>query len=637
MAPQIRASHPSSTFTGAMQPAGYHGVGMARLARRDRASAELNRETLKRAWGFGRPYRVQLVLYLITIALTAVVAAAPPLVFKRLIDTAIPERNLGLVNLLFVLAVAFALAETGMRSISRWFGAHIGESLIFDLRMAMFERGQQLPLAFFTRTQTGALLSRMNSDVVGAQATIGTVATVWSDICLLATVITAMLGLSWQVTLASLTIIPILVVIDRWLSPRIVALNRQRMQLQGTMSATIAERFNVSGALLVKLFGRAEGERDMFSETAGTVRDTGVTLAMTSRMYYASLAFVGALGTAAVYWLGARAAINGTLTVGALVALSLYVSRLYSPLTDLASARVDLLGALVSFERCFEILDAPVPIADAPDAVELVDCRGEVEFDNVVFRYPAPSTVSVMSLEGDGQTPLSDEPSDEILHGVSFVAAPGQLVALVGPSGAGKTTMSNLVPRLYDVVGGAVKIDGRDVRSLTLASLRAAIGVVTQDPHLFHDTIEHNLRYAKPTATTEELHQACRNARIHDQIAGLPDAYDTVVGERGYRLSGGEKQRLAIARLLLKDPAIVILDEATSHLDAETEALVQEALAVALAGRTAIVIAHRLSTIHDADQILVIDEGRIIQRGNHRELIETGGLYAELTARLATT
>jgi ATP-binding cassette subfamily B protein len=556
-------------------------------------------------------------------------------VFRRLIDSAIPNRNLGQVNLLFGLAVGLALSETAMRSLTRWFGARIGEGLIFDLRMGMFERVQQLPLAFFTRTQTGALLTRMNSDVVGAQATVGTVATVTSDISLLIFVIAAMLLLSWQVTLAALTIVPLLVVIDKWLSPRIVALNRQRMQLGGTMGSTIAERFNVSGALLVKLFGRRESERDMFAVTAGTVRDTGVSLAMASRLYYASLAFVGALGTAAVYWLGARAVINGTLTVGALVQLSLYVARLYSPLTDLASARVDLLGAFVSFERCFEILDAPLAITDAPDAVELVNCRGEVEFDDVVFRYPAPSTVSVASLEGDGETPLSTEPSDEILHGVSFRAEPGTLVALVGPSGAGKTTMANLVPRLYDVVGGAVKVDGHDVRSLTLHSLTAGIGVVTQDPHLFHDTIEHNLRYARSNATATEIEDACRKARIHDVIAGLPDGYDTVVGERGYRLSGGEKQRLAIARLLLKDPAIVILDEATSHLDAETEALVQEALAVALAGRTAIVIAHRLSTIHDADVILVVDAGRIIQRGTHAELIQRGGLYAELTARLA--
>lgn len=607
---------------------------MTKMMRRDQAAA-VDKVTLKRAWGFARPYRTQLVLYLLAIAATAGIAITPPLIFKRLIDHAIPDKSLGYVNVLFVLAVAAALGETAMRSISRWFGAHIGEGLIFDLRMAMFERGQQLPLAFFTRTQTGALLNRMSSDVVGAQATVGTLATVWSDVCLLGFVLAAMVSQSWKITIASLLIMPLLLVIDRTLSPRIVALSRQRMQLQGTMSSTIAERFNVSGALLVKLFGRRHSELGLFSDTAGTVRDTGVRLAMTSRLYYASLTFVGALGTAAVYWIGSRAVINGTLTTGSLVALSLLVSRLYSPLTDLASARVDLLGALVSFERCFEILDAPLPITDAPDATVLQACRGELAFNEVQFRYPAPSTVSVASLEGDGETPLSDEPSAEILHGISFTARPGELVALVGPSGAGKTTIANLIPRLYDPTDGAVCVDGHDIRTLTLESLRGAIGVVTQDPHLFHDTIEHNLRYARENATADEVYEACRKARIHDLIASLPDGYDTVVGERGYRLSGGEKQRLAIARLLLKDPAIVILDEATSHLDAETEALVQEALAVALAGRTAVVIAHRLSTIQDADQILVVDDGRVTQRGTHAELLSRGGMYADLTERLA--
>jgi len=614
-----------------------HSFGGGRLARRDYNAGKIDRATLKKAWAFGRAYRVQLALFLCTIAASSAVAVLPPLVFMALIDSAIPDRDLGRVNVLFFTAVGLAGGETILRLLNRYLSARIGEGLIFDLRVTLFDRVQRMPIAFFTRTQTGALVTRMNSDVVGAQATVSTLATVSSATLLLASVVTVMVSLSWQVTLAALAIIPAIIVLDRKLSPRMVDLSRQRMQLQGTMGATISERFNVSGALLVKLFGRVDAERDKFSGTAATVRDTGISLAMTSRIYYASLTLVGALGTAAVYWLGARAVIQGSLTIGALVALASYVARLYSPLTDLASARVDLLSALVSFERCFEVIDAPHAIADAPGAVTLADYRGEVAFENVRFRYPAPSTVSVASLEGDGKSELSDAPSDEILHGVSFVARPGTLTALVGPSGAGKTTVANLIPRLYDVAEGSVTVDGCDVRSLTLASLSDAIGVVTQDPHMFHDTIAHNLRYARPGASDAELEAACRGARIHAQIAALPDGYDTVVGERGYRLSGGEKQRLAIARLLLKDPAIVILDEATSHLDAETEALVQEALNSALAGRTAIVIAHRLSTVHHADQILVVDAGTIVERGRHAELVAAGGLYADLHERLATT
>ena len=593
--------------------------------------ARVNPATVKRAWGFARQYRTAILLYLITIIASSAVAVGPPWVFKRLIDDAIPNRRLSEVNLLFFIAVGLALGETALRLVNRYFGARVGEGLIYDMRVALYDHVQRMPIAFFTRTQTGNLLSRMSTDVVGAQATITTLATVTSDVFLLTFVLISMFSLSWQVTLATLMILPLIVVLDRRLSPRMVALSRVRMQLNGEMGASMQERFNVSGALLVKLFGRRRDDSDVFSGKAAEVRDTGIQQAMTSRLYYAGLTLMGAIGTAAVYWLGGRAVINGTLALGSLVALAALVSRLYSPLTDLSSARVDLLTALVSFERCFEVLDAPLPIVDKPDAAELVNPRGRLEFEDVWFRFPAASTYSIASLEGEGVDELSTEPSAWILRGVSFTTEPGQVTALVGPTGAGKTTLSSLVPRLYDVTSGAVRIDGHDVRDVTLASLTASIGVVTQDPHLFHDTIISNLRYSRPNATDAEVIAACKAARIHDTIASLPDGYDTIVGERGYRMSGGEKQRLAIARVLLKNPAVVILDEATAHLDSETEALVQQALAEALRGRGSLVIAHRLSTIKAADEILVLDRGKIVERGTHDDLIARRGLYAELS------
>ena len=605
------------------------GYRTARLTPEELKEARVERETLRRAWAFARPYRAQIALYLLVIAASSLVAVLPPLVFKRLIDVAIPRHDLGLVNWLVAAAVALALAETSLRLLNRWFAARIGEGLIFDLRTALYDHVQRMPLAFFGRTQTGALISRLSNDVVGAQGTVATLATVTSDLLLLTATLGAMLLLSWKVTLFALLVVPGVVAVDRRLSPQLVRLSRRRLQLNGEMGAAMTERFSVGGAMLVKLFGRRQAEHEAFARRAGAVRDSEVRLALARRLYYASLTMLGAVGTAGVYLVGSRAVINGSLQVGGLVALAAYVARLYSPLTDLAGARVDLLAALVSFERCFEVLDAPHPLAEAEGARALAEPVGRVELDDVWFRYPAGAAASVPSLESEPEATAA-EPSDWVLRAVSAVAEPGTMTALVGPSGAGKTTLASLVPRLYDVTAGAVRIDGHDVRELTLASLAATVGVVTQDPHLFHDTVAANLRYARPEASDEELLEACRAARLKEVVAGLPAGLDTVVGERGYRLSGGEKQRLAIARMLLKDPAVVILDEATAHLDSETEALVQQALAEALAGRTSIVIAHRLSTIRAADQILVMDAGRIVERGRHDELLAAGGLFAEL-------
>ena len=499
------------------------------------------------------------------------------------------HRDPGLVNWLFFIAVVVAVVITGLNLVNRWLGSAIGEGLIFyDLRVALYDHVQRMPIAFFTRTQTGSLMSRLSNDVLGAQQTVGTAASATSDLFTLVFTLAAMLALSWKVTLLSLVVIPGFVLLDRHLAHHLAALSRRRMAINADLSSTMTERFGVSGALLVKLFGRPAAESQTFSDLAAKVRDSGVEHAVVSRVYYATLALGGALGTAAVYWLGGHAVIEGAIQIGTLTALAAYVAHLYSPLTDLASARVDLLTALVSFDRVFEVLDAPRAVKDKPGA-EPLDARGPVlgriEVDDVWFRYSAASEVSVASLESGGGPAggLSTEPSEPILRGVSFVAEPGQVVALVGPSGAGKTTLTSLIPRLYDVTSGAVRLDGRDVRDVTLQSIADAIGVVSQDPHLFHDSISANLRYARPDATGAEVLEACRAARIHDVIMALPDGYETLVGERGYRMSGGEKQRLAIARVLLKRPAIVVLDEATAHLDSENEAQIQEALATALA------------------------------------------------------
>jgi ATP-binding cassette subfamily B protein len=594
--------------------------------------ASIDPSTLRRVWNFARPYRWKLAVFVAMIVGAAVVAIFPPLVFRSIIDhNAVPRRLEGL-DRLALLALGLAFLDAGLNVAQRWWAAHIAESVIFDLRSALYDDVQRMPLAFFTRTQTGSLLTRMNNDVIGTQqAFTGTLGSVVQNAFTVVITLAVMISLEWRLTLLALAVVPAFLIPAKRVGRRMQRLTKQSFELSADMNATLAERFNVSGALLVKLFGDPRREASAFAEKAGKVRDIGVRTAFLGRVFFAALGLLGTVGTVAVYWLGTRLVISGSLSLGTLAALAVYVARLYSPLTLLTNAQVDVMSALVSFDRVFEVLDAPRLIDDAPGAVDLVDPRGEIEVEDVWFRYPAPSAVSVASLEGEtvgGE--LSDEPSAFVLKGVSFRAEPGQMVALVGPTGAGKTTLCNLVPRLYDVTSGAVRVDGHDVRQLTQHSLHAAIGMVTQDPHLFHDTIANNLRFARPGATDAELVEACRAARIHDLIAGLPDGYDTVVGERGYRLSGGEKQRLALARVLLKGPAIVILDEATAHLDSETELLVQQALAEALAGRTSLVIAHRLSTVQAADHILVLDDGRIVEQGTHDQLLAGGGLYREL-------
>jgi ATP-binding cassette subfamily B protein len=609
------------------------GYGGWHLDAEELKKARLDRGLIRRAWTFAKPYHRILRVYSAFIVLAALLGTVPPFIFKQLIDAA-ANHDAHHVNVWAVAAIGMAGVTTGLSLLNRWFGARIGEGLIYDLRVALYDHVQRMPVAFFTRTQTGSLLSRLSNDVVGAQQAVGTVTTFVSDILTLVATIVAMVALSWQVTALSLLVVPFFVLLDKRVARRLKQLARVRMQLNGTMHTTMTERFNISGALLVKLFGRPDKEAQEFGKQAAELRDTGVKQAMVGRTMFAVLALIGAIGTALVYWLGGRSIVNGSLTVGTVVALAALVQRLYAPLTDLASARIDLLTAMVSFERCFELLDAPRTVTEKPDAIALEHPAGLVEVDDVWFQYPAPSSVSIPSLTAETTLPdgqgHDDDPSRAVLRGVSFTARPGTMTALVGPSGAGKTTLSHLVPRLYDVTAGTVHIDGHDVRDLTLLSVGAAIGMVTQDAHLFHQSIGENLRYARPDATQSDLEAACRAARIHHVIASLPDGYDTVVGDRGYRLSGGEKQRLAIARVLLKDPAVVVLDEATAHLDSETELLVQQALGEALSGRTSIVIAHRLSTIQAADQILVLDDGRIVERGSHTELLARRGLYAEL-------
>jgi ATP-binding cassette subfamily B protein len=588
--------------------------------------------TMRRIIRFAAPYRTQLVWFLLLVVFDAVIGAVNPLVYRAIIDRGIGHHRVGLTELLAGVVALLAVLDAADSLVNRWFSARIGEGLIYDMRSKVFEHIQRMPIAFFTRTQTGALISRINNDVLGAQqAFTGTLSNVVSNLISVAIVLAAMFYLSWQITLLALVLLPLFIIPARVMSGRLQKITRESYALNAELSTQMSERFNVAGALLVKLFGRPADEAALFRSKARRVADIGVQQAMYARIFLVSLSLVAALATALVYGLGGRFAIHGSLTVGTVVALTAFLARLYGPLTSLSNVQVDVMTALVSFDRVFEVLDLPPAIADAPDAVDLAagtDGAVGIEFDHVDFRYPTAAEVSLASLESVAV--LDNAPERQVLHDVSFRAAPGQLVALVGPSGAGKTTISQLVTRMYDVQGGSVRVGEHDVRDVTLASLRDVVGVVTQDAHMFHDTIRANLAYARPDVTDADMWQALDDAQIGDLVRSLPDGLDTLVGDRGYRLSGGEKQRLAIARLLLKAPAVVVLDEATAHLDSESEVAVQRALAAALSGRTSLVIAHRLSTVREADQILVVDDGRIVERGRHDDLVAAGGLYAEL-------
>jgi ATP-binding cassette, subfamily B, bacterial len=588
--------------------------------------------TVKRIFSFARPYRTNIIIYLATVVVDAALVVATPLLLKRLIDDGVIPKDTSVVTNLAILVGLIAIADAAFNMLGRYFSSRIGEGLIYDLRSLVFSHVQKQSIAFFTRTQTGALISRINSDVIGAQqAFTATLSGVVSNVVSLFLVTITMLILSWQITIFSLLLLPVFLIPTKWVGRRLQSLTRESFGVNAEMSSTMTERFNVSGAMLVALYGEPAREREYFRSRARRVADIGIKMAMLNRLFFIALTSVAAIATAFAYGIGGHLAIQGGVTVGTLLAITALLARLYGPLTALSNVRIDVMTSLVSFERVFEVLDLEPMVNNRENATVLKTSKPRIEFKNVNFSYPRAEEISLASLESAAKAETVQ--SGQVLNDLSFVAAPGTMTALVGPSGAGKTTISALLPRLYDVTDGAISIDGHDIRDLTLESLRDSIGVVMQDAHLFHETIAENLRYAKQDATEEEMILACKSAQIWNLIDSLPNGFETMVGERGHRLSGGEKQRLAIARLLLKSPSVVILDEATAHLDSENEQLVHAALQTALQGRTSIVIAHRLSTVRDADQILVLEKGSIVERGTHDELVAKGGLYSDLYNR----
>ena len=605
------------------------------------AGTKVNRSSMRRVVVFARPYSSSIIGFLISILVAAAIALVPPLLFRTIVDTAIPAGDKRRIVVLTIILVVVAMGDAILSIVQRWYSSRIGEGLIYDLRVALFDKVQNMPIAFFTRTQTGALISRLNNDVVGAQTAVtGTLGSVVSNVVVLVTTLGAMLALEWRLTVLSLVVLPVFIIPARRVGVRLQDISREQMGLNASMNTQMNERFNVSGAMLVKLFGRHREEVDAFSGRASRVRDIGITGAMYGRVFFVALGLVGALGAVAIYGVGAFMVISGGITIGTLVAMAAFVQRIYQPLTGLTNARLEVMTALVSFERVFEVLDAPVAITDRPRAIDIVKPLGNIEFDHVAFRYPPGASVSIASLELAGVIQGSD-PDTDVLVDVSLRVEAGSTVAIVGTSGAGKTTLAMLIARMYDVTGGVVRLDGNDVRDLTGVSLRAAIGVVSQDPHMFHETIKSNLLYARPNATSDEMVNACKQAQIHDVIVSLPDAYDTVVGERGYRLSGGEKQRVAVARALLAHPQLLLLDEVTSALDVTVQASVVKMLASvqSATGMSMVIVSHDIALIASfADRLIVLRNGQVVEHGSVDAVIDAPtDPYTQHLVKLAAT